>query len=253
MRESDFSEFAGLMDDVAALMNRQPMSTKQSAMMFRALARYTIADVRNALDAHMRDPQRGRFFPMPADIIGQIETATNNRPTADEAWAMSIRAKDEFETVVWTTEMAQAWNVCRPVMMEGDDVGARMAFKAAYDRLVTQAKAEGRPVEWTISEGFDKQRRIAAIQSAQAAGIPLTYQQSEPVLMLETTVENPVGIMPPEIREKLQALREKMRRKDDGGESAADKERERLALLKAEQAAKMAAYMDATPETRLAE
>jgi hypothetical protein len=195
MREADFPEFASMMDDVAVLMNRQPMSTKQSAMMFRALARYPLADVRNALDAHMRDPQRGRFYPLPADLISKIEIAGDTHPGSDEAWAIAVRARDEADTVVWTEQMAQAWGVCRPVMDMGDEVGARMAFRQAYDRMVSDARQENKPAVWTISEGFDKERRIAAVKQAEAKGLMLPGLVGVAVLLGDVPVSSSAEVV----------------------------------------------------------
>lgn len=215
MREADFPEFASLMDDVAALMGRQPMSTKQSAMMFRALVRYPLADVRNALDAHMRDPQRGRFYPLPADLIAKIEEAGDTHPGSDEAWAISVRARDEADTVVWTEQMAQAWGLCKPVMDMNDEVGARMAFRQAYDRLVADARKANKPAVWTISEGFDKERRIAAVQQAESAGLLLPNAAREALPLLEHHGAQ-IGQMPEHIREKLAELRQAIVSRDKG-------------------------------------
>lgn len=115
------------------------------------------------------------FPPTLPEFLSLCRPAATVRPSADEAWALSLKAQDESETVVWTQDMAQAWSVCKPVLDVGDEVGARMAFKAAYERIC----AQGGPVQWTISEGWDQERRLAAIQKAEAAGIALGYKQEQ--------------------------------------------------------------------------
>ncbi len=47
---------------------------------------------------------------------------------------------DESTSVVWTDEMCQAWGVAAPLLEDGDKVGARMAFKESYARLIEEAR-----------------------------------------------------------------------------------------------------------------
>ena len=47
-----------------------------------------------------------------------------------------------------------------------DKVGARMSFLSAYDRLVETARREGKPVKWSLSIGYDLQRRALAVEQA---------------------------------------------------------------------------------------
>lgn len=103
-------------------------------------------------------------------IIDRIQSA-NMRPEASEAWALALPALDESNTVVWTNEMSQAWAVALPVLQAGDKVGARMAFIQTYERLVVAAQAENRSPCWLVSQGWDKEKRIQAITTAQNAGL----------------------------------------------------------------------------------
>lgn len=174
MRDSDAAPFVALLRDVFGLYpNAKPLNDGQVAMFFRALAPHSLATVQAALDAHVRDPDRGRFPPVPADIAAQLRgaAADDGRPGADEAWAIALRAADEAETVVWTREMARAWDACRPVMALGDEVGARMAFRDAYGRLVAEARAARMPPAWAPSLGFDSDRRSLALGTAVERGL----------------------------------------------------------------------------------
>lgn len=133
-----------------------------------ALGDFPDAAIAAAVREHMRDPDRGRFFPKPADIIAVLRAAGANdgRPSADEAWSML--PFDEAASVVWTDEMAQAWgsaSACMP-----DRVAARMAFRAAYDRLVADARQRGVRARWTASLGHDKDSRAAVIERAVELG-----------------------------------------------------------------------------------
>lgn len=175
MRREDVAEFGQLLDRTCRLLSRGSYvpDTEDAAMFFRALSRFTLAEVRAGFDAHISDPQRGRFVPVPADIIAQITQAVadDGRPGAEEAWALMLDGRDEAKTIVWTQEMAEAWRLARPVLDGGDEVGARMAFREAYGRLVDGARAARVAPKWDVSLGFDKALQVRALEQAQAAGL----------------------------------------------------------------------------------
>lgn len=207
MRESDAGPFVALLRDVFGLYpTAKPLTEGQVAMFFRSCAAYSLEHVRAALDAHVRDPQRGRFPPVPADVIAQLQAAAENdgRPGPEEAWAIARRATDEAATVVWTAEMAQAWSVAIPLLGSRDDVGARMAFREAYQRLVAEARAGGTPPRWSASLGWDEQQRAQAIGQA----VQLGYLPREELLALPGPKVALASAMPPEVRAKLLELRE---------------------------------------------
>jgi hypothetical protein len=239
MFDTDFNRFAALLDSIAGMLpNAKPLTPAGKSLFFRTLANLRFDDVERALMAHLQDPQRGRFMPVPADVVAQIEgaAADDGRPGADEAWTTALLASDEAETVVWTEETAQAMFVAQPVLRAGDKVGARMAFKNAYDRLVADARHARRPAHWHASLGQDPARRERALQGAvnrnllpapQVAGLlpaPLDADNSVPA---DVALEN---------TRKLKALladaispAEKLRR---ARETHATAERERLQGLK---------------------
>jgi hypothetical protein len=90
----------------------------------------------------------------------------NGHLPADEAWAIAIQAMDENETVVWTQPIAEAWGCAQLIMRAGDEVGARMAFRAAYERRITAARADGLHPKWFPSLGHDPEKRAAALAAA---------------------------------------------------------------------------------------
>lgn len=210
MRESDLGPFVALLRDVFGLYPAaKPLNDGQVAMFFRAVAAHPIEAVQAALDAHVKDPQRGRFPPLPADVIAQIvgHAADDGRPGADEAWATALRGRDESVSIVWTAETAQAWDIARHVLALGDEVGARMAFREAYNRLVDDARRDRRRIDWRVSLGFDPAGRSAAIEQAQGL---LAHQ---PTLALPGTDNATAlfGAMPAHIRERLTALANRLR------------------------------------------
>lgn len=170
MTNTDQTEFNAMLEAVASMLGKSKPLPLQMAMYFRVLGKYPLDTVRTAIDAHVSDPDQGRFFPTPAHIIGQIESSTEQHPGDDEAWAIALDAADENKTVVWTDQIAKAWDACRSVLDIGDEVGARMAFKGVYTRLVKEAKMAGEVIEWNISEGFDKDAKLLALTKASEQG-----------------------------------------------------------------------------------
>jgi hypothetical protein len=92
----------------------------------------------------------------------------DGRPGPEEAWAMLPH--DEYKTVVWTDEMVSAWAVALPLIEEGEMVSARMAFKEAYTKAITEAREQRIPVKWTASLGHDKNGREVALLDAVEKG-----------------------------------------------------------------------------------
>lgn len=108
------------------------------------------------------------------DVISRID---DGRPGAEEAWAMIPR--DEATSVVWTEEMAQAYGVASPLLDEGDKIGARMAFKEAYAKLVSDARDRKLPPKWTPSLGEDVNgRQLALIDAVRAGRMQLDHATS---------------------------------------------------------------------------
>lgn len=169
MQTRDMDAFYTLLDEAFSLNPKWvPLTPTGKGMFFAAMSPHTLEAVRNALMAHLTDPQRGRFQPVPADLIAQIQANSGaaDRPGPEEAWSIALGAEDESETLVWTEEMSTAYAICKPLVDAGDKVGARMAFKEAYARLVAEAIRAGVPPKWNVSLGHDPEKRTVAIQKA---------------------------------------------------------------------------------------
>jgi hypothetical protein len=255
MRQADFDTFARILGGCLGLWNRVP-SPEVSAFWFRALEGYDLATVSAAFSAHVRDPENGKFEPKPAHVIAQIERAVKNdgRPGAEEAWSVAVASQPEAETVVWTDETRQAWfDAALPLIRVRDQIGARMAFKEAYARLVTEARANQTPVVWIVSDGTDPERKRAAVARAVESGrIPASELQALPMtggpLLLGSEAGKPSD-MPPETREKLRELRELFKGPKPQRVSPADAERDRLQELKRAQQQKVDQLLNGQPGT----
>lgn len=246
MKQADFDAFHAILSDCLSMWSGAP-SAGVTAIWFRTLAAYDLGTLSAAFSAHMRDPANGKFEPKPGHIVEQIERMAklDGRPGQEEAWAISLGARSEDETVVWTHECVQAWAAAKPVMDLGDEVGARMAFKETYTRLVTEARARFEPASWEVSEGFDgERRRIAVARAIETGRIPAgrytAIEHITPLMLASSTA----GGIPADVRKKLAELRDQFTREYDGP-SEADAEREQLAELKRVQAEKVEQFMRA--------
>ncbi len=93
--------------------------------------------------------------------------ANDGRPGPEEAWArMPKGERMEDDSVVWCEEERIAYGACRSLLIEGDQIGARMAFKERYERAVAEARAQGKRVNWTMSSGYDVEHRLTTLTSA---------------------------------------------------------------------------------------
>ncbi len=97
-----------------------------------------------------------------------IERIDDGRPTADEAWAQ-VGTDDENRTIVSTDEAMTARRELGSLLTD-DPVAARMAFKDAYKRIVTENRAQGLAASWFASLGHDPKRRTAPIMAAVERG-----------------------------------------------------------------------------------
>jgi hypothetical protein len=166
MNQHDFSKFHALWLNAHAMSssNQQPIDNTIMAV-FDVLVEYPLHAIEFAIKHHAK---QSRFAPTPHDIVAVL-TVREKRLSADEAWAEI--PKDENKTVVWTEEMAQAYGLASTLWAEGDKIAARMAFKAAYERLCNEAVILKKPCVWRVSIGYDREGvkpvLLAAVQKGR--------------------------------------------------------------------------------------
>lgn len=181
---------------VAAEMTGTELSKAALRGMEIELDAYPEADVLAALARCRRELKHRLTL---ADIIERMEKR-DGRPGADEAWAKALLGMDENATVVLNDEISEAMAAARPIFNAGDEVGARMAFRSAYDRIV-QANREAKvPVRWWASLGHDQQKREAAVQEGIRQG--LLANETARLVLPPPEAHKPN----PEIAAKLKAL-----------------------------------------------
>jgi hypothetical protein len=192
MREADKKEFAEIIK-ASLKMKRIDADSTMLRMFWSALLPYSIEQVRKGLDTYFAG--KPQFSLEPGHIIEAIaQNQPDSRPGAEEAWA--IYPHDEHSSAVISEEMAEAMHIARPLLEEGDRIGARMAFKEAYTRIVAVNKSNGVAVHWFPSLGTDKEGREEAMRDAVAKG-RITQTHAESLLPAPKSVlEN----MLPELR-----------------------------------------------------
>lgn len=152
-------ELDKLLASVWEICGGSPLSKGGKLLLASSLDAYPPEQVVEALNRCVRE-LRGKI------TIGEITARiSDGRPGANEAWAELPHSEDA--SVVWTEEMSQAYGVSCGL---DDRVAARMAFMETYTRLVSEARAAGKPPKWTYSPGFDESGREAALRKAVDLG-----------------------------------------------------------------------------------
>jgi hypothetical protein len=163
MDNRDARALFDLLESAWIAKGRQPEQVTEKVLdvWIRLLADVPLRYVERALEIHGRDAT-AKHPPTPADVLQIIDERTGPQwPEANEAWAIALASMDEHASVVWCAEIAQARSAALPIMAEGDEVGARMAFLESYRGLVERAKREHRRIEWIASPGHDVEGREA--------------------------------------------------------------------------------------------
>lgn len=165
-------EFLAVIGGLLELYGQQASTTKVN-IYWSTVGQYPIESLRKAANAWVR---KSEFMPKPADLI-KFMGGAGNHLSPDEAWSIAILASDETNTVVWTNEIAKAWSQAEIVYCNGDKIGARRTFIEAYERLVNESMMYCRPIEFFVSLGNDKSRRVDAINHAVFTGL-LTQERA---------------------------------------------------------------------------
>lgn len=168
MNDSDKKAFVEILSPVFSTYNKTP-DVQTLKLWFGLMQKYTVETFKKGIYAHLTDSEAGRFMPTPAHIIAQIEKTSNknNHVSADEAWSIALQSLDEKNTVVWNDAISQAFLIAKDVMP--DRVGARMAFKSAYERIITGLESPDK-LKWYPSIGTCKESREGALKRAADLG-----------------------------------------------------------------------------------
>ena len=108
MQEFDKAAFETLMISTAGMYNRQ-LDSLTIGMYFNALARFDINDVRTGFNRHIQNPDSGQYWPKPADIIRNLQGASETRSGA--AWTVvdkTVRTVGPYQNVVFDDPVIHA-------------------------------------------------------------------------------------------------------------------------------------------------
>lgn len=174
MKLSDKRAFADMLAGLLDIYGRT-LTPASAGLWWAAFERHSLEDVGVAFSRYTQDSTQGRYPPTPAAVLGCLPTSmADTRLCADEAWALALEALDETASVCLTNEMLDAVVVAKTVWETGDKIGARMAFKGAYERITSERRMQGRAPTWQLSLGDDAEGRVRAAQEALRLGrLPL--------------------------------------------------------------------------------
>jgi hypothetical protein len=217
MIDSDKVQFKDLFIATMSIYG-QEVTKEVLRLWWAALIRFEIEQVQEAFSRHIQDSKNGRFAPRPADIIAMLESANpDGRIGAEEAWA--IYPHDEATSAVITNEMAEAMQSARPLLNDGDMIGARMAFKEAYNRITSANKFNGIAPKWFPSLGTSKEGREEALKLAVQKG--------------RITQDHALSILPVKINPAITEVVGLLSNKTELTPEQLEKNRQRLADFKA--------------------
>lgn len=194
------------------------MKPTTALVMAQDLDEYPFHEVMSALN-RVRKEATGKLT---LKVIIDMLSPGRDWLSANEAWSLAMPAADERNTVVWTREARDAFNIALPLLEEGDKIGARMAFIAAYERSVSIAKAAGGAPNVEVSEGWDQQLRAVAVDQAVNRGL-LPPPRKEEALALPNLSPEQVKDNRARMAELMRTWRESMRQ----AEADADAEQAR--------------------------
>jgi len=171
MHEQDRKEFAEVIRATFDNYHREQPMNSTLRVWWEMLVGFDMAAVRGACMSHIATEPK--YPPTIGQLLSLLRGSSggDGRLGADEAWARALTGLDESETIITTPEIMAAFSIAQTVLETGDEVGARMAFKDAYNRIIAEARAAGKPVEWQASLGWDAEKRERVVNQAVAAGL----------------------------------------------------------------------------------
>jgi hypothetical protein len=89
MNQDDKDIFGQMMTGIAEIYGKK-LSAPLLEIYWHLLTRYTLSQIKSALEKHMLNPDAGQFMPKPADIIRYLECDTQTQ--ALQAWTKVINA-----------------------------------------------------------------------------------------------------------------------------------------------------------------
>lgn len=109
MTPQDYAEFSKLITSIAELYGQKAPSEFVISIWWQAMKDFDIKTVRQALSAHVMNPDNGQFMPKPADVVRLLGGTTQDRALV--AWsrvAEAVRRVGNWESVVFDDHIIHA-------------------------------------------------------------------------------------------------------------------------------------------------
>lgn len=178
--------------EITAEISGNPFKPQVIALMVEDLSEWEFNDIQAALNACRREV-KGRLSLK--DIIDRLPKKGDELPTADEMWgAIYDFCTDERKSFVLPDMAFKALESTNggiyELIQDGDKTGARMAFKAAYERLSQGFNSQ---VQYSVRLGTDREELKTAIQAAYKQGL---IDKSQAMQYLPE-LDEMLGLLPP--------------------------------------------------------
>lgn len=168
-KSSEDRFFEWLVDEITILGEAfgEGLTAERQAIYVRALTDIPQDQLHQAIQFAIREL---KWFPKVAELrelaFRGLEKG-NSRPGPEEAWARVPKGERmEEDSVVWCEEERAAYGACRSLLLEGDLIGARMAFKERYEKELIESRSHARPLRWIMSAGYDISHRLTTLATA---------------------------------------------------------------------------------------
>lgn len=172
MNSTDKSGFAAHILAIAEIYGKA-LSTPAIGIYWTALQGYPLAEVQRAIEHHVHDPDAGRYFPKPADLIRHLQRRSEDdgHPDPDEAWGLLLRLANVTGLRWEQVDLARAVAWIHPDQAKGkraipvplNDEAQAVVRSQIGQHPIMVFTYEGRPVGRPNTKAWKKALRRAGI------------------------------------------------------------------------------------------
>ena len=150
---------------VTAELTGTQLSANAAAVMAEDLLAYPLDKVLIAFERCRRE-LKGRLT-----LAAILERVDDGWQSAEEAFNTLVAGWNNESLSILTTHTAMhAAESASALFNAGDKYRAGLAFKTAYERIVSEKKAKGIQPDWYVSAGLDKEQLAQLVTEAAATG-----------------------------------------------------------------------------------
>lgn len=150
---------------VTAELTGTQLSDNAMLVMAEDLLAYPLDKVLSALERCRRE-LKGRLT-----LAAILDRVDDGWQSAEEAFNTLVAGWENEHLSILTTHTAMhAAESASALFNAGDKYRAGLAFKTAYERIVSEKKAKGIQPDWYVSAGLDKEQLAQLVTEAAATG-----------------------------------------------------------------------------------